>query len=276
MNLKHLRNIGSALPHSDLMPALFLGHGSPMNGIENNLFTDEWKRLGENIPMPSAVIVISAHWLTKGTKITAMESPQTIHDFRGFPQELFDVKYPAPGSPDLALETSRLIKSTNVGLDHDWGLDHGTWTVVRHMYPNAIIPMLQLSIDYDKPAGYHYALANELSSLRRKGVLIVGSGNLIHNLRMIAWDKASEPEYGYDWALELKVKMKDLIEDGNHKPLIEYEQLGPGARYAIPTPDHYFPLMYTLGLQTKTEHASLFNDVAVMGSLTMTSVQIGG
>lgn len=275
MNLKDLKNISDQLPHSDLMPVLFLGHGSPMNGIENNSFTMEWAKLGSSVPVPSAVLVVSAHWLTKGTFITAMESPKTIHDFRGFPQELFNVQYPAPGNPELALETTRLVKSTHVGLDHDWGLDHGTWTVIRHMYPNANIPILQLSIDYAKPASYHYALAGEISALRRKGVLIVGSGNLIHNLRMVAWDKMNEPEYGYDWALELKVKMKQLIEDGNHQPLINYEQLGAAASYAIPTPDHYYPLMYALGLQSKTEQATLFNDVAVMGSLTMTSVKIG-
>jgi 4,5-DOPA dioxygenase extradiol len=275
MNLKDLKNISDTLPHSDLIPVLFLGHGSPMNGIENNYFTKEWENLGKMYPAPTAVIVVSAHWLTKGTRITAMEAPRTIHDFRGFPQELFNVQYPAPGNLALALETSQLIKSTNVGLDHDWGLDHGTWTVIRHVYPNANIPILQLSIDYDKPAKYHYKLAQELSALRRKGVLIVGSGNLIHNLRMVAWDKVNEAEYGYDWAMELKVKMRELIEDGNHEPLVNYEQLGTAASYAIPTPDHYYPLMYALGLQSKNEQASVFNDVAVMGSLTMTSVKIG-
>ncbi len=273
MNLQELKNISDVLPHSDLMPVLFMGHGSPMNGIEDNSFTMGWAKQGKEIPIPNAVLVVSAHWLTQGTKITAMESPQTIHDFRGFPEELFKVQYPAPGNPALALETKQLVKSTDITLDHDWGLDHGTWTVVRHMYPNANIPILQLSIDYAKPAHYHYALAKELSALRRKGVLIVGSGNLIHNLRMVAWDKMNESEYGYDWALELKVKMKQLIEDGNHQPLINYEQMGTAAKYAIPTPDHYYPFLYTLGLQEKNEQATLFNDVAVMGSLTMTSVK---
>jgi 4,5-DOPA dioxygenase extradiol len=275
MNLQNLHQFSESLSATDLMPTLFLGHGSPVNGIEVNAFTDQWSRLGRDIRQPKAVIVISAHWLTKGTKITAMAAPKTIHDFGGFSKELFAVQYPAPGDPALALETSRLISSTHVGLDHDWGLDHGTWTVVRHMYPNANIPVLQLSLDYDKPAAYHYNLARELSALRRKGVLIIGSGNMIHNLRMVAWDKAAETEYGYDWAMELKVKFKNLIEDGNHDSLIHYEKLGTAARYAIPTPDHYFPLMYTLGLQEKNEQAELFNDVAVMGSLTMSSVQIG-
>lgn len=182
MKLRGLKNFTDSFSQSDTMPVLFLGHGSPMNGIENNQFTLEWNKLGEAIQVPKAVIVISAHWLTKGTKITAMQNPKTIHDFGGFPKQLFDVQYPAPGDPVLALETSRLVKSTNVGLDHDWGLDHGTWTIVRHMYPNANIPILQLSIDYDKPAEYHYALAKELGELRKKGVLIIGSGNMIHNL----------------------------------------------------------------------------------------------
>lgn len=273
MNLRDLRNISDSLKASDRMPVLFLGHGSPMNGIENNVFSEEWEKLGKELPIPTAVLVISAHWLTKGTQVTAMTQPRTIHDFGGFPKALFDVQYPAPGSPILAQETASLIKSTNVGLNHDWGLDHGTWTVVRHMYPNANIPVLQLSIDYNKPAQYHYDLAREISTLRRKGVLIIGSGNLIHNLRMVAWDKVGEPEYGYDWAIELQHKMKELIESGNHKPLIDYDQLGSAARLAIPTPDHYYPFMYSLGLQDKNEQAEIFNDMAVMGSLTMTSVK---
>ncbi|TDE17655.1 4,5-DOPA-extradiol-dioxygenase [Dyadobacter psychrotolerans] len=275
MNLQDLRKISTGLSASDLMPVLFLGHGSPMNGIETNVFTEEWKKLGETIQVPKAVLIVSAHWLTKGTRITAMPFPATIHDFGGFPKELFAVQYPAPGDPLLALETSQLVKSTNVGLDHDWGLDHGTWTIVRHMYPNANIPILQLSIDYDKPATYHYKLAREINSLRQKGILIIGSGNIIHNLRMVAWDKMKEPEYGYDWAMELKVKVKDLLENGNHEPLINYEKLGKAATYAIPTPDHYYPLLYTLGLQNKEEQATVFNDIAVMGSLSMTSVKIG-
>ncbi len=169
------------------MPTLFIGHGSPMNGIENNSFSKQWQELGTSLETPKAVLVISAHWLTNGTQVTAMENPKTIHDFGGFPQELFDVQYPAPGDINLATETKNLIQTTNVGLDHDWGLDHGAWTVVRHMYPKANIPVIQLSIDYSKPASYHYALAKELAALRKKGVLIIGSGNMVHNLRMIDW-----------------------------------------------------------------------------------------
>ncbi|CAG4997778.1 4,5-DOPA dioxygenase extradiol [Dyadobacter sp. CECT 9275] len=274
MNIKDFKQLTDAYNKSERMPVLFLGHGSPMNGIESNIFTQQWAELGKETPAPAAVLVVSAHWLTRGTKVTAMEHPRTIHDFGGFPKALFDVQYPAPGSHDIAAETASIVKSTNVGLDHDWGLDHGTWTIVRHMYPNANIPILQLSIDYSRPPQYHYDLARELSVLRDKGVLIIGSGNMVHNLRMVSWDKKPEEAYGYDWALEINQQFKQLIVDGNHKPLIHYNDLGPAARYAIPTPDHYYPLLYTLGLQKSGEQAQIFNDRAVMGSLTMTSVKI--
>lgn len=276
MALNPLYNWSKDLKETNVkMPVLFIGHGSPMNGIEDNVFSKTWSKLGAEIPMPKAVLVVSAHWLTNGTHITAMESPKTIHDFGGFPQALFEVQYPAPGSPELAVETSKLITSTSVGLDHDWGLDHGTWTVVRHMYPNADIPVLQLSIDYSKPPQYHYDLAKELASLRKKGVLIIGSGNMVHNLRMVAWDKLNEPEYGYDWAHEINQVFKDKIVKGDVQSLIQYERLGSAAKLAIPTPDHYYPLLYTLGLQDKTDDIQFFNDKAVGGSLTMTSVRIG-
>lgn len=255
-------------------PVLFIGHGSPMNGIETNEFSQTWAKLGTEIAKPKAVLVISAHWLTSGTHITAMNHPKTIHDFGGFPQELFDISYPAPGHPELALATKNLITSTNVGLDHDWGLDHGTWTVVRHMYPDADIPVLQLSIDYSKPPQYHYDLAQHLASLRKKGVLIIGSGNMVHNLRMVAWDKLGEPEYGYDWAHEMNSVFKDKISGGDHKALVRYEHLNNAAKLAVPTPDHYYPLLYSLALQDSKDEVSFFNDKAVGGSLTMTSVKI--
>ena len=258
-----------------LMPVLFIGHGSPMNGIEDNQFSRRWKKMAEEIPTPSAVLVVSAHWLSRGTRITAMDFPKTIHDFGGFPQTLFDVQYPAPGDRKVAEETASLITSTEVELDHDWGLDHGAWTIVRHMYPEANIPVLQLSIDYSKDARYHFELAKELSALRKKGVLIMGSGNMVHNLRMVAWDKMSEPEYGYDWALELNEKFKNLIKEENYDPLINYHSLGREASLAIPTPEHYMPLLYTLGLREAKDELSFFNDKAVAGSLTMTSVKIG-
>lgn len=259
----------------DKLPVLFIGHGSPMNGIEDNEFSRTWAKFGEEIPKPKAVLVISAHWLTSGTFVTAMEKPKTIHDFGGFPKELFDVQYPAPGNPELALETSKLITTTNVGLDHDWGLDHGTWTVVRHMYPDANIPVLQMSIDYNKPASYHYELSKQLEKLRKKGVLIIGSGNMVHNLRMVAWDKLNEPEYGYDWAYEISQTFKEKILSHSHNDLMNYEKLGSAAKLAIPTPDHYFPLIYTLGLQGKDDEVNFFNDKAVGGSLTMTSIKFG-
>jgi 4,5-DOPA dioxygenase extradiol len=267
------KNFTANLPATDLMPVLFMGHGSPMNGIEWNEFSASWNSIGKKIPVPQAVLVVSAHWLTNGTKITAMNMPPTIHDFGGFSQALFDVQYPAPGNPILASETASLIKSTAVLLDHDWGLDHGAWSVLKNMYPEANIPVLQLSIDYTKDANYHYQLSKELFALRKKGVLILGSGNMVHNLRLVNWQMMDGG--GYDWALTMDAKFKDLIKNNNHQPLIAYQKLGADALLAIPTPEHYLPLMYSLGLHQENEEAVLFNDKAIGGSLTMTSVQIG-
>ncbi|AMM50849.1 dioxygenase [Rufibacter sp. DG15C] len=260
-------------PQDYTMPVLFVGHGSPMNGIEDNEFSQRWKKLAQDIPVPKAVLVISAHWFTKGTKITAMDFPKTIHDFGGFPQELFAVQYPAPGDAAIAKGTVDLIKSTHVELDHDWGLDHGTWTIVRHMYPDANVPVLQLSIDYTKGPQYHYDLAKELQALRKKGVLIMGSGNMVHNLRMMDWNLINGG--GYDWTQTMNEKFKDLISNRDHQPLINYQTMGKEALLAIPTVEHYLPLLYTLGLQGKHEETSFFNDKMVGGSLTMTSVKIG-
>ena len=257
-----------------IMPVIFIGHGSPMNGIEDNEFSRYWKKLASEIERPKAVLCISAHWLTRGTFITAMEHPQTIHDFGGFPQALFDVQYPAPGDPKLAEETLGLITSTKVVLDHEWGLDHGTWTIVRHMYPEADIPVLQFSIDYNKSAQYHYDLAKELMALRKKGVLILGSGNMVHNLRMVAWDKIDQ-NYGFDWTIEMNELFKEKINSGDHKALIDYEKLSKAALLAIPTPDHYYPLLYILGLKRENDEVSFFNDKPMAGSLTMTSVKFG-
>jgi 4,5-DOPA dioxygenase extradiol len=258
-----------------LMPVLFVGHGSPMNGIEDNEFSRHWKQMAREIPQPAAVLVISAHWLSKGTKVTAMDFPPTIHDFGGFPQALFDVQYPALGSPQVANETISLLHSIHAEPDHDWGLDHGAWTVVRHMYPKANVPVLQLSIDYSRGPQYHYDLAKDLYTLRKKGVLILGSGNMVHNLRMIAWDRLNEPGFGFDWAYELNDKFKQLIADGNHQAMINFGAISPDISKAIPTSEHYLPLLYILGLQGKNEEVSFFNDKAVGGSLTMTSVRIG-
>jgi 4,5-DOPA dioxygenase extradiol len=231
--------------------------------------------MATEIPVPTAVLVISAHWFTKGIKITAMDFPKTIHDFGGFPKELFDVQYPAPGNPVLAKKTVGLIHSANVELDHDWGLDHGTWTFIRHMYSYANIPVLQLSIDYTKGAQYHYDLAKEMYSLRKKGVLIIGSGNMVHNLRMEAWDKLNYKVYAYDWAAKMNNKFKELIQKADHNLLINYSGLGKETLLAIPTPEHYLPLMYTLGLNRTKDTVSFFNDKAGGGSLTMTSVKFG-
>jgi 4,5-DOPA dioxygenase extradiol len=275
-NLSAFNRFTSELKEQEqIMPVLFIGHGSPMNGIEDNEFSQRWKAMAKEIPVPKAVLVISAHWLSKGTRITAMDFPKTIHDFGGFPQELFDVQYPAPGDIQLANETKSIITSTQVELDHDWGLDHGAWTVIRHMYPDAEIPVLQLSIDYTKGPQFHYDLAKELNALRKKGVLIIGSGNMVHNLRMVAWDRLNDLEFGYDWAKNINEKFKNFIQAGDHKPLINYNNLGKEALLAIPTPEHYLPLMYTLGLKTNKDSVSFFNDKAVGGSLTMTSVKLG-
>ena len=274
--LSAFKNFTSGLGEQEqVMPVLFIGHGSPMNGIEDTAFSRRWSQMAKEIPTPKAVLVVSAHWFTKGTKITSMDFPKTIHDFGGFPQELFDVQYPAPGNPVLAKETAELLHSANVEFDHDWGLDHGAWTIIRHMYPEANIPVLQLSIDYTKGPQYHYDLAKELNALRKKGVLIIGSGNMVHNLRMVAWDRLNDPEYAYDWTIQMNNKFKELIQAGDHKPLINYSSLGKEAMLAIPTPEHYLPLMYTLGLKSSKDDVSFFNDKAVGGSLTMTSVNIG-
>ncbi|WP_129716955.1 4,5-DOPA dioxygenase extradiol [Pedobacter sp. SYP-B3415] len=271
--LRQFRQFVSGQPETGKMPVLFIGHGSPMNGIEPNVFSRSWSQQAAELPVPTAVLVISAHWYTRGTHITTMDMPPTIHDFGGFPQALFDVRYPAPGNPQLATETRALITKTEVGMDHDWGLDHGAWTVVRHLYPDANIPVLQLSIDYTKPAVWHYELAAEIAALRRKGVLVLGSGNMVHNLRMLSWEMINGG--GYDWAVEINETFKRLISDGDHNALINYKQLGEAAKLAIPTPEHYLPLIYTLGLKTAEEPVSFFNDQAVGGSLTMTSVRIG-
>jgi 4,5-DOPA dioxygenase extradiol len=275
-SLQDFRNFsGSLAEREELMPVLFIGHGSPMNGIEDNTFSNYWKMLGKQIPVPAAVIVVSAHWLTKGTRITAMDFPTTIHDFGGFPKELFDVQYPAPGHPGIAIQSQKLVQSTTVELDHEWGLDHGTWTIIRHMYPQANIPVLQLSIDYTKTPSFHYHLAGELYQLRKKGVLIIGSGNMVHNLRLLDWTKMNRTNYGFDWAVSMNEQFKKMIVEDSHDKLVHFDRLGVEARLSIPTPEHYLPLLYTLGLKGKNEQATIFNDQLVGGSLTMTSVQIG-
>jgi 4,5-DOPA dioxygenase extradiol len=273
MNLRDLNKMTSTMSNTGTMPVLFLGHGSPMNAIEENEFVSAFKKLGQELIRPNAILCISAHWETKGTFVTAMQNPRTIHDFGGFPQALFDVQYPAPGSPELALETKSIVTKTEVGLDDKWGIDHGAWSVIRHLYPNADIPVIQMSIDYSQPARYHYELAREISSLRKKGVLIIGSGNMVHNLRMVAWDKLND-QYAFDWAMEANEKMKSYILSGDHQKLIDFKSQGRAFDLAIPTPEHYMPLLYTLALKEENEKITIFNDKPVGGSLTMTSIKI--
>tara|TARA_R110002124_G_scaffold254659_1_gene420268 strand:- start:1079 stop:1966 length:888 start_codon:yes stop_codon:yes gene_type:complete len=273
MNLRDLNKMSSSMSNTGKMPVLFLGHGNPMNAIEENEFVTEFRKLGKELARPNAILCISAHWETKGTFVTAMQNPPTIHDFGGFPQALFDVQYPAKGSPELAQETKSIITKTEVGLDDKWGLDHGAWSVIKHLYPNADIPVIQMSIDYSQPAKYHYELAKEISSLRQKGVLIIGSGNIVHNLRMVAWKKLNE-QYAYDWAIEANEKMKSHILSGDHQKLIDFKSQGKAFDLAIPTPEHYLPLLYTLALKEENEKITLFNDKAVGGSLSMTSLKI--
>ena len=257
------------------MPVLFVGHGSPMNAIEENEFVQGWRNLGKTLPHPKAILCVSAHWETLGTYVTAMPKPKTIHDFGGFPKALYEVEYPAPGSPELANETKDTITKTSIGLDEKWGFDHGAWSVIRRLYPEADVPVIEMSLDYSQAPQYHFELAKELAALRKKGVLIIGSGNMVHNLRLVAWDKMNEPEYGYDWAIGANDKFKTLIESGDFKSLINYTNLGREVQLAVPTPDHYLPLLYSLALKENDEPISFFNDKSVMGSLTMTSVKIG-
>ncbi len=274
MKLDSLNNMTEHLGNTDKMPVLFLGHGSPMNAIEENEFVTGFRNVAKEIPTPQAILCVSAHWETRGTYVTAMDKPTTIHDFGGFPKELFEVQYPAPGSPSLAKETKSIITKTEVHLDDKWGLDHGAWSVIKHMYPNANVPVVQMSLDYYQTPQYHYELAQELAALRNKGVLIIGSGNMVHNLGMVAWDKLNTVDYAFDWAIEAREKMKKYILSGDHKPLINFQSQGKAFELAIPTPEHYLPLLYALALKGEHEKVELFNDKAVAGALTMTSLKI--
>ncbi|MGE5395762.1 MAG: 4,5-DOPA dioxygenase extradiol [Candidatus Saccharibacteria bacterium] len=275
MKLSEFNKMTSTLGNTDQMPVLFIGHGSPMNAIEENEFVNNWRVLGQTLPRPHAILVISAHWETSGTQVTAMERPRTIHDFGGFPQALFAVQYPAPGSPELAHEVKSIVKSADILLDQKWGLDHGAWSIINRLYPNADIPVVQMSLDYYQTPGYHYNLAKELASLRHKGVLIIGSGNMVHNLRMVAWDKLNADAYGYDWALEANEKMKQFILKGDHQSMINFRAQGRAFDLAIPSAEHFIPSLYALGLKEENEKIDFFNDKAVAGSLTMTSFKIG-
>lgn len=272
MDLKELNKLNDRLLPTARMPVFFMGHGSPMNAIEENEFVAGFREMGRQIhTLPRAIICISAHWETRGTHITAMPHPPTIHDFGGFPPELYAVQYPAPGDPALAMEAKELVRSTEIISDQKWGLDHGAWSVIKHLYPNANIPVIQLSLDRTQPPSYHYELARELVLLREKGVLIIGSGNLVHNLGLVDWQRLNE-SFAYDWAAAASEKMKRLILEEDFYSLINFHNQGKAFNMAIPTPEHYLPLLYILGLKEKGETATFYNDKPVAGSLTMTSL----
>jgi 4,5-DOPA dioxygenase extradiol len=255
------------------MPAVFFGHGNPMNAISSNAYTEGWAAIGRSIPRPKAILCISAHWYIPGVAVTAMERPRTIHDFGGFPRELFEVQYPAPGSPELARRVRQLIGEDVISDMNHWGLDHGTWSVLCHVFPDADVPVVQLSINETEPAAFHYEIAKRLAPLRDEGVLVVGSGNLVHNLHSYAWGRQEvEP---FDWALGFEQRACDLIVKGEHQPLIEYETLGRDALLSVPTPEHYLPLLYILALQTKGEPVNFPVDGFDGGSISMLSVRIG-
>ena len=256
------------------MPALFLGHGSPMNVLEENLYTETWRELGKTLPRPKAIVAVSAHWYTRGTAVTAMEKPRTIHDFGGFPQALFDTRYPAPGSPDLAREVAEALAPVNVKLDQEWGLDHGSWGVLIKMYPEADIPVVQLSIDGSKSPAYHFELGRKLAALREQGIMIVASGNVVHNLRMVRWQGEAEP---YPWAASFNEYVRDNLNwegEAEQHPLVNFMQ-HEGAELSNPTPEHYLPLLYVLGSRLPGETVSIPVDGLVMASLSMLSVQMG-
>jgi 4,5-DOPA dioxygenase extradiol len=257
------------------MPVLFVGHGSPMNAIETNEFTEGFHQIAGNMPKPAAIVCVSAHWETRGCAVTAMEAPKTIHDFGGFPRELYKVEYPAAGNPGLASEIIDHLGSAAVAPDREWGLDHGCWVPLMRMYPEADIPVVQLSLDYTRDPRWHFDMGRKLSWLRSKGVLIMGSGNMVHNLNMVAWDKLDKPGFAFDWATEANESMKAHIISGNHAALVDYRSQGRAYQLAIPTPEHFLPLLYALALQEDGDSVSFFNDKPVAGSLTMTSVRIG-
>ncbi len=274
LKMNELNKIPGEFKSAERMPVLFIGHGSPMNAIEENEFVTGWRNIGKSLPRPNAILCISAHWETRGTFVTAMQNPATIHDFGGFPRALYEVQYPAPGSPELARETRRAVEKTEVELDDKWGLDHGAWSIIRRLYPDADVPVIEMSLDYDQSPDNQYELAKDLSQFRRKGVLIIGSGNMVHNLGLLDWHRLKDTDHAYDWALEASEKMKKFILEGDHQQLINYRSHGRAYNLAIPTPEHYLPLLYALALKEEDETVSLFNDKPVGGSLTMTSLKI--
>lgn len=255
------------------IPAVFFGHGNPMNALLHNGYTDAWAELGRTLPRPNAIVAISAHWFVPGTGVTISTAPRTIHDFGGFPPELYRVQYPAPGDPMLAQRVQELLKPLPVTLDHGWGLDHGTWSVLCHVYPQADIPVVQLSIDETQPASFHYELGRRLAPLREEGVLIAGSGNLVHNLHAYAWGKhIVDP---FDWAVRFEQSAREMLLAAEHAPLIGYEKLGKDAMLSIPTPEHYLPLLYVMGCAQPGDAVRFPVEGVDGGSVSMLAVQIG-
>jgi 4,5-DOPA dioxygenase extradiol len=256
-----------------IMPAIFFGHGNPMNAVRNNNYTEGWRRIGKQMPRPKAILSISAHWFVPETGVTISTAPRTIHDFGGFPRELYQVQYPAPGDPELARRVKTLLEPLQVNLDNSWGLDHGTWAVLRHVYPAADVPVVQLSIDETQPSSFHFEIGRRLAPLRDEGILIVGSGNLVHNLHTYAWGR-HEPD-PYDWAIRFENEAKEMMLAGEYKPLIHYETLGPEAGLSIPTPDHYLPLLYVIATRQHVEVITFPIEGVDGGSISMLSVQVG-
>ena len=267
LGLNAFGQITNGYERTERMPLLFVGHGNPMLAITDNIFRRAWEDLGKNLPHPKAILCISAHWLTQGSFVTMADPPRTIHDFGGFPQELYNQQYPAPGAVDYARMTIAEVKTVSVHEDYEWGLDHGAWCVLKPMFPDANIPIFQLSLDFHQPAAYHYDLARQLAFLRSRGVLIVCSGNVVHNLRMLQMDGGV-----YDWAVEFDTIIKERMEAHDDHALIDYQQFGQIARLAVPTNDHYLPLLYTLGLRDPQDSLSFFNAQFDLGSLSMRSV----
>jgi 4,5-DOPA dioxygenase extradiol len=256
-----------------IMPAISFGHGNPMNAVMNNNYTEGWRRMGKQTPKPKAILSISAHWFVPETGVTISTAPRTIHDFGGFPRELYQVQYPAPGDPKLAGRVKTLLEPLQVNLDNSWGLDHGTWSVLRHVYPAADVPVVQLSIDETQPSSFHFDIGRRLAPLRDEGILIVGSGNLVHNLHTYAWGRhVPDP---YDWAIRFENEAKEMMLAGEYKPLINYETLGPEASLSIPTPDHYLPLLYVIATRQQEEIITFPIEGVDGGSISMLSVQIG-
>ncbi len=258
---------------AEILPAIFFGHGNPMNALRNNSYTEGWGRIGRQTPRPKAILSISAHWFVPGTGVTISTAPRTIHDFGGFPRELYDVQYPAPGDPDLARRVKEMLAPLPVTLDNSWGLDHGAWAVLRHAYPDADIPIVQLSIDETKPASFHFETGRKLAPLRDEGILIAGSGNLVHNLHAYAWGRHMPDPY--DWAVRFETEARQMMLAGEFKPLLEYEKLGREAMLSIPTPDHYLPLLYVIATRQPGELITFPVEGVDGGSISMLAVQVG-